>query len=33
MNARHVLEVERLTVRFGRKTVLRDLTFTVPEGG
>jgi zinc transport system ATP-binding protein len=33
VNARHALAVERLTVRFGRKVVLRDLTFTVSEGG
>lgn len=33
MTERHVLTVERLGVRFGRRVVLRDLTFAVPEGG
>jgi zinc transport system ATP-binding protein len=29
----NALEVEQLSVRFGRTEVLRDLAFTVPEGG
>src|SRR6266496_2331431 len=28
----NALEVERLSVRFGRTQILRDLSFTVPEG-